>query len=151
MDKHEIFAADVIREFKFLEEEYGLSRAPHHITSESSWITYNGSLVSVIVEHEQGGSCGVTVRDLRHVKRDPLERGDFDLEEIIAVSGGQRQGKRQEPRSTSEAVTRAAQTLRNVGAPVLRGNFEALHARQRKAVEALRRHHPLHPEKESPQ
>ena len=150
MDKHEAFGADVIREFKFLEEEYGLRREPHHITPEGSWINYTGPLVSVIVEHEQGGSCGVTVRDLRHVKSDPLERGDFDLEEIQAIAGGQRQGRRPDPRSMSEAVTRAAQTLRSVGGPVLRGDFEALHTRQRKAVEALRRHNPLHTEKETP-
>jgi hypothetical protein len=151
MDKNETFAADVIREFKFLEEEYGLRREPHHVTSEGSWINYAGSVVTVIVEYEMGGSCGVTVRDLKHVKRDPLDRGEFDLDEIVAIAPGQKQGRRPEPRSMTEAVTRAAQTLRAVGGPVLRGDFEALHVRQRKAVDALRRHNPLQTEKETPQ
>jgi hypothetical protein len=42
-----------------------------------------------------------------------------------------------------EAVARTAETLRSVGAPVLKGDFEALHARQRKLVEAVRRTNPL--------
>jgi hypothetical protein len=43
----------------------------------------------------------------------------------------------------SEAVARSAEALRAVGGPVLKGDFEALHARQRKVVEAVRRHTPL--------
>lgn len=148
MDKHEAFAADVTREFTFLEEDYGLRREPHHITSEGSWIIYSGPLVSVVIENEFGGTCGVSIRNLRHVKRDPLERGEFDLDEILAVAGGQKQGRRQDPRSMTESITRAAQSLRSTGATVLQGNFEALEARQRKAVEALRRHNPLTQEKE---
>ena len=152
MDKHEAFGADVIREFKFLEDEYALRREPHHITGEGSWITYGGLNVAVIIELEQGNSVGVTVRNLRYVKRDPLERGEFDLEEVAALAGGQRQqGRGREPRNVTEAVARAAQTLRATGPSVLGGDFEALHARQRKAVEGLRRHTPLGPEKEPPQ
>jgi hypothetical protein len=151
MDKHESFAADVIRAFKFLEDEYALRREPHHIGSDGSWISYTGTNVTVIVEYEAGGSCGVSVRDLRFIKRDPLDRGEFDLEEIVALGGNQRQqGRRPDPRSMSEAVNRAAQTLRTAGAPVLGGEFAQLHERQRKNAEALRKHNPLTGELEPP-
>lgn len=150
MTNHEAFAEDVAREFKFLEDEYAMRRDPVQVTSGGVWIAYSGPSARVIVEHEQSGHVGVTVQNPRHVKRDPLERGEFDLEEIVATSPGQRQGRRQDPRSITEAVTRAAQTLRAVGGPVLKGDFEALHARQRKAVEALRRHNPLTNEVEPP-
>ena len=99
-------------------------------------------MMKIVVEHEPGGYCGVSVLNLRHVKRDPLERSEFDLEEIVAV-GGPRQTRRQDPRSMSEAVAKAAETLRSVGESVLKGDFEALHARQRKLVEAVRRNNPL--------
>ena len=138
MYTQENFEADVARDFAFLESEYGLSRVP----GAGPWIVYASTVLKVIVEHEVGGHCGVTVVNLRHVKRDPLERGEFDLEEIVAVSG-QRPPRRPEPRSMSEAVARSAETLRAVGGPVLGGDFEALHARQRKMVEAVRRHSPL--------
>jgi hypothetical protein len=142
MYTHENFAADVARNFEFLESEYGLRREPLHIEGANSWVVYGNALVKVVVEHELGGYCGVSVLNLRHVKRDPMERGEFDLDEIVAV-GGQRQARRQDPRSMSEAVVRNAQTLRSVGGPVLKGDFEALHARQRKLVEAVRRSNPL--------
>lgn len=147
MEKHEAFAADVTREFQFLEEEYGLRRMPQHVSSEGSWIVYAGTDVSVTIEQERGVECGVSVRNLRHVKHDPLERGEFDLEELVAVAGAQ--PRRQPPRSMSEAIARAAETLRTIGGPVLKGDFEALQTRQRKAVDALRRFNPLNPEKES--
>ncbi len=143
MDTHESFAIDVAREFRFLEEEYGMRREPVPAAAGGSWLVYANIDVRVVVEHEIGGFCGVTVQNLRHVKRDPLERGEFDLEEIVALAGGQRQGRRQEPRSLTEAVAKAAQTLRTAGAAVLKGDFEALQVRQRKAVDLLRRHHPL--------
>ena len=135
----ENFASDVTRHFAFLESDYGMRREP---AGAVSWIVYGNESVRVIIEHETGGYCGVTVVNLRHVKHDPLERAEFDLDEIVAASG-QRPPRRQDPRSMGEAIARSADTLRAVGAPVLKGDFEALHARQRKMVEAIRRHSPL--------
>lgn len=143
MYTHEDFAADVTREFQFLETDYAMRREPVHVAGAGFWLQYAGSSVRVIVEHEMGGTCGVTVQNLRHIKRDPLERSEFDLDEIVAVSNAPRQGRRPDPRSMNEAIARAAQSLRTVGASVLKGDFEALQVRQKKAVEALRRHHPL--------
>ena len=142
MYTHESFGADVARNFEFLESEYGMRREPLHVAGAGSWVVYANALVKIVVEYEIGGYCGVSVVNLRHVKRDPLERSEFDLDEIIAV-GGQRQTRRQDPKSMSEAVAKSAATLRSMGAPVLKGDFEALHARQRKLVEALRRSNPL--------
>ena len=142
MYTHDNFAADVTRNFEFLESEYGMRRELPHVAGANSWVVYANALVKVVVECEIGGYCGVSVLNLRHVKRDPMERSEFDLEEIVAV-GGQRQARRQDPRSMSEAVAKNAQTLRSVGGPVLKGDFEALHARQRKLVEAVRRSNPL--------
>jgi len=142
MYTHESFGADVARNFEFLESEYGMRREPLHAAGAGSWVVYANALMKVVVEYEIGGYCGVSVVNLRHVKRDPLERSEFDLEEIIAVSG-QRQPRRQEPRSMSEAVAKSAETLRSMGAPVLKGDFEALHARQRKLVEPFRHSNPL--------
>ena len=144
MYTHENFAADVTRNFEFLESEYGMRREPMHVAGPGAWIAYANIDVRVIVESEIGGSCGVTVVNLRHVKRDPLERSEFDLEEIVALAQG-RQQRRQDPRSMSEAIARSAETLRSVGGPVLKGDFEALHARQQKHVEANRRNNPLAP------
>lgn len=148
MDISESFATDVARDFQFLEEEYGMRREPVQAAAGGAWVIYASAAVRVVVEHELGGHCGVTVQNLRHIKRDPLERGEFDLEELVAVAGAPRQGRRQDPRSMTEAVAKAAQTLRSVGAPVLKGDFETLQSRQRKAVEALRRHNPLSSDKE---
>lgn len=145
MYTHENFAADVVRNFEFLESEYGMRRDPAHVEGAGSWVVYANATMKIIVEHELGGYCGVTVLNLRHVKRDPLERSEFDLDEIVAVGGG-RQQRRQEPKSMSEAVAKAAETLRSAGASVLKGDFEPLHVRQRKLVEALRRHNPLQSE-----
>ena len=142
MYTHENFAADVARNFEFLESQYGMRREPPHVEGLGSWVVYTSPVMKIVVEHEIGGYCGVSVVNLRHVKRDPLERSEFDLDEIVAVSGP-RQPRRQDPRSMSEAVARSAETLRSVGASVLKGDFEALHARQRKLVEAVRRHTPL--------
>jgi hypothetical protein len=142
MYTHENFAADVTRHFEFLESEYGMRREPAHIAGAGSWVVYGNPTMKVVVEHEIGGYCSVSVVNLHHVKRDPLERSEFDLDEIVAV-GAPRQTRRQEPRSTTEAIARAAETLRSVGGSVLKGDFEALHAQQRKRVEAVRRHNPL--------
>ena len=141
MYTHENFAADVARHFEFLESEYGLRREAPRVEGSGAWIVYGGPAIKVVVEYESGGSCGVSVVNLHHVKRDPLERSEFDLEEIVAL--GPRQQRRQEPRSMGEAVARSAETLRSAGGSVLKGDFEALHARQRKNVEAVRRHTPL--------
>ena len=142
MYTHENFAADVARNFEFLESEYGMRREPPNVAGVGSWVVYANSLLKIVVEHEVGGYCGVSVVNLRHEKRDPLERSEFDLEEIVTVSGP-RQTRRQDPRSMSEAVAKCAETLRSVGASVLKGDFEALHARQRRHVEAVRRNNPL--------
>ncbi len=142
MYTHENFAADVVRNFEFLETEYGMRREPTHIAGAGAWIVYANATVKVIVESEIGGSCGVSVVNLRHVQRDPMERSEFDLEEITRLSS-QRQQRRQEPRSMSEALARAAETLRSIGPSVLKGDFEALHEQQRKLVEAVRRTNPL--------
>ena len=142
MYTHESFGADVARNFEFLESEYGMRREPLHVAGVGSWVVYANALMKIFVEYEIGGYCGVSVLNLRHVKRDPLERSEFDLEEIIAVSG-QRQTRRQDSKSMSEAVAKSAETLRSMGAPVLKGDFEALHSRQRKLVEAARRSNPL--------
>jgi hypothetical protein len=142
MYTHENFAADVARNFEFLESEYGLRREPLHVAGGGSWVVYANSLIKVVVEHEVGGYCGVTVVNLRHVKSDPLERSEFDLSEIVAVRGW-REPRRGEPRSMTEAVTRCAETLRSAGASVLAGDFDALHARQRRHVESVRRNGPM--------
>ena len=139
---HENFSADVVRSFEFLETEYAMRREPGHVSGGSSWVAYGNINVKVIIEYEGGLYCGVTVVNLRHVKKDPAERSEFDLDEIVALSGN-RPPKRQGPRSMNEAVTRAAETLRATGDSVLKGDFEALHARQRKLVEANRRNNPL--------
>jgi len=148
MSANETFTADVIRDFHFLEEEYGMRREPAAVSGGGLWLIWANANAKVIVEREIGGHCGVTVVNVRHVKRDPLDRGEFDLEEIIALSGQKQGGRRQEPRSMTEAVARAAQTLRSVGARVLGGDFEALQTKQRQRVEELRRHHPLQDHKE---
>jgi hypothetical protein len=142
MYTHENFAADVARSFEFLESEYGMRREPPQGAGVGSWVVYANSLMKIVVEYEVGGYCGVSVVNLRHVKRDPLERSEFDLSEIVAVSG-LREQRRQDPRSMSEAVSRCAETLRSAGASVLKGDFEALQARQRRHVEAVRRNGPM--------
>lgn len=139
------FSADVARHFEFLTSEYGMSPQPVQVSGKTAWITYVSLAMKVIVEYELGGYCGVSVLNLRHVKADPAERSEFDLEEIVAASGVRIQ-RRQEPRSPSEALARAAETLKTVGASVLKGDFEPLHIRQRKAVEAARHHSPLAPD-----
>src|SRR5258705_12742359 len=98
MYTHENFAADVARNFEFLESEYGMRRDPPHVEGVGSWVVYANSIIKIVVEHELGGYCGVSVMNLRHVKQDPMERSEFDLEEIVAVSAT-RQPRRQEPRS----------------------------------------------------
>jgi hypothetical protein len=145
MYTHENFAADVARSFEFLESEYGLRREAPHVAGVGSWVVYSNALLKIVVESEVGGSCGVTAVNLRHVKRDPMERSEFDLEEIVAVAGP-RPKRRPDPRSMTEAVARCAETLRSMGASVLKGDFEALHVRQRRLVEALRQSNPLAPD-----
>ncbi len=135
---HEQFAADVAQKFEFLESTYGLRRHGLHAEGAGAWIVYENIDVKVTVELEIGGSCGVSVQNLRHVNRDPLERNEFDLDEIVGLSGA-RQQRRQEPRSIPEAVAKAAQLLQSTGSSVLKGDFVALHARQAKAAETIRR------------
>ena len=141
MYTHEDFSNDVVRNFEFLEKDYGMRREPMQKAGVSVWISYATPAVKVVIEYEAGGFCAVSVQNLRYVKKDPLERSEFDLDELVAVSGTRPQ-RRQDPRSVSEAVARAAETLRAIGAPALNGDFEALHERQRKAADAIRRHHP---------
>lgn len=140
MFTHDEFAAEVARHFEFLESDYGMRREPLQKAGVRSWIGYANVNVKVIVEHEENAYCSVTVQNLRHIKHDPLERSEFDLDEVVAVSP--RPPRRQELRATREAVAKAAETLRTVGASVLAGDFAALHERQRKAVETLRRYNP---------
>jgi hypothetical protein len=148
MSTNEAFTNEVTQQFRFLEEDYGMRREPAAVSGGGHWLIYGNVNVRVVIEAEVGGTCGVTVQNLRFVKKDPLERNEFDLDEIVATAAGPRQPRRPEPRTMQEAVARAAQTLKTVGAPVLNGDFEALHARQKKAVEVLRRHHPLQDDKE---
>jgi hypothetical protein len=143
MYTHENFASDVARHFEFLESEYGMRREPLHVAGAGSWVVYGNANVKVIVEFEAGSSCGVSVINVRHVKRDPMERSEFDLDEIVRLAS-QRPPRQRESRSMSEAVASAAETLRTTGAPVLKGDFERLHARQRKIVEAMRRNEAEH-------
>ena len=142
MVDHEEFAAVVTKHFEFLETEYAMHAGPVKSDAGRRWIAFSNVNVKVVVELELLSHCSVTVENLRFVKRDPLERGEFDLDEIVAVSGN-RPPRQPNPRSLPEAVSRAAQTLKAVGSSVLGGDFEKLHARQRRAVEALRVHHPL--------
>ena len=141
MFTHEEFAAEVARHFQFLETDYAMRREPQQKAGPRSWITYGNVDVKVVVEYEEKEFCSVTVQNLRHIKHDPLERSEFDLDEIVAVSGT-RPPRRQDSRANREVVGKLAELLRTLGAPDLGGNFEALHARQRKAVETLRRYDP---------
>src|SRR5688572_2745837 len=79
MYTHENFAADVARNFEFLESDYGMRKEPLHVAGPGAWAVYANEQVKVVIELEVGGSCGVSVSNLRHVKRDPLERSEFDL------------------------------------------------------------------------
>lgn len=136
----ENFAADVAKHFAFLESDFGMKREPLG-SSGGAWISYSNDVTRVTIEHEIGGYCGVSLVNLRHVQKDPLERSEFDLDEVLAVAGRQ-QPRRGEPRSMAEAVARAAELLRSHGAVMLKGDFEALHARQAKVVEAARKRNP---------
>ena len=73
------------------------------------------------------------------INREPVEHvvGASIHFERHASAGGM------DPRSMGEGVARAAETLRTIGAPVLKGDFEKLHERQRKMAEAVRRHNPV--------
>jgi hypothetical protein len=105
-------------------------------TSDASgWIVYESPYVKVIVENEAGFSCGVSIQDLRRVKHDPLERTEFDIDEILALSNK----KPRNARNMSESIANGADALRNFGAAVLQGEFERLHERQARAVETIRR------------
>jgi hypothetical protein len=141
MFTHEDFAEEVARHFQFLEKDYEMRREPMQKSGVRSWLTYGNINVKVVIEFEERGYLSVTVQNLRHIRHDPLERSEFDLDEILAVSNP-RQQRRQEFRAVRESPARAAEALRTAGAPMLGGDFEALHARQRKAVETLRRHNP---------
>ena len=135
----EEFADEVARQFQFLEADYGMRRVPLQTGPGRAWTGFANPDVKVVVEIEDGTYISVTVQNLKHVKHDSLERSEFDLDEIVAASSP-RPPRRQDLRANREAVAKAAETLRTLGAPVLRGDFETLHARQLKAVETLRRH-----------
>lgn len=141
MFTHEEFAAEVARQFQFLESDYAMRREPQQKSGVRSWVGYANVNVKVVIEFEENGYCSVTVQNLRHIKHDPLERSEFDLDEIVAVSSP-RPPRRQELRATRESVAKAAETLKTLGAPVLAGDFEALHARQKRAVDTLRAYNP---------
>jgi hypothetical protein len=138
MYTHEEFAADVIKNFEFLETDFGMRRQPTQVSGIASWVAFENVNVRVIVEHELGGFLTVSVQNLRHIKHDPMERSEFDLDEIMRVLGG-RQPRRDEPRTSPAVIAKAAELLKSVGAPVLNGDFAALHERQNKIVEAVRK------------
>lgn len=137
---HDDFGAEVARLFEFLEKDYAMRREPMHREGARAWVSFANIDVKVIVEQEENAYCTVSVQNLRHIKHDALERSEFDLDEIIASSP--RPPRRQDFRATKEGVAKAAETLRTIGAPVLAGDFTALHARQLKSVETLRRYNP---------
>jgi hypothetical protein len=149
MFTHDEFAEAVIRHFQFLESDFGLRREPQQKADGRSWVSYANAALRVIVEYEIDAYCTVTVQNIGHVKRDPLERSEFDLDEIVAVSAGRPQ-KKQDPRAMADVIARSAETLRTNGATVLGGNFDALHERQRKTVESLRRSFPPTPHENPP-
>ena len=139
MYTHEQFAADVVKRVEFLETTFGMRRHPAHVEGRVSWIAYENSKAKVIVEHELGASCTVSIQNLRHVKKDPLERGEFDLDEVVAASG-KKLSRRDEPRNVPEAVAKSAELLQNLGAGVLNGEFAELQARQQKMADTIRKH-----------
>jgi hypothetical protein len=138
MFTHEEFAAEVARHFEFLETDYGMRRESPQKAAGRSWIGFANVNVRVIVEHEENAYVSVTVQNLRHIKHDPLDRSEFDLDEIVAASP--RPPRRQELRANRESVAKAADILRSFGAQALSGDFATLHARQQKAVETLRKY-----------
>jgi hypothetical protein len=140
MFTHEDFAGEVARHFQFLESDYGMRREPQQKSGNRSWLGYANINVKVVIELEENAYVSVTVQNLRHIKHDPLERSEFDLDEIVAVSS--RPPRRQEWRANRESVAKAAEMLKTLGAPVLAGDFTALHARQSKAVDTLRAYNP---------
>lgn len=141
MYTHEDFVSDVLRNFEFLETEYAMRREPLQVAGAGCWVAFSNAVARVVIEHETAGYCSVSVQNPHHVKKDPLERSEFDLEEIVAVSGG-RPPRRMDGRPMSEVLARAAETLRGAGTAALKGDFEALHARQRKTVESIRKSMP---------
>jgi len=137
---HEDFATEVERQFQFLDSEYRLRREPMQKEGARAWVGYANVDIRVVIEQEENAFCSITVQDLRHIKHDPLERGEFDLDEIVAITNPR--PKRRDFRATREGIAQAAEMLRAIGRPVLEGDFAALHERQRKAVELLRRYNP---------
>lgn len=144
MYTQEDFEADVIRDFEFLVTQYGMRREPLRSAGVGTWITYANPMAKVIIEYEVGGFCGVTVQNPRFIQHDPQERSEFDLEEIIEVSPNKPQ-RRRDPKNVTELIARSAETLRTLGDAVLKGDFDALHERQRKVVEAGKRTNPVGP------
>jgi hypothetical protein len=142
MYTNEQFSQDVAASFAFLESDYGMRRHPIHIAGAGAWIAYENADVKVVVEHEGVGYCGVSVQDLRHVSRDSLERTEFDLEEILKLSGVREPRRQDSPKNMTAVVARAADQLRTSCAAVLKGDFSTLHARQFKYVEAVRKNSP---------
>lgn len=138
MFTHEEFAGEVTRHFEFLETDHAMRREPLQSSPGRSWIAYGNVNVKVVVELEHNAYISVTVQNLRHIKHDPLERSEFDLDEIIAAAP--RPPRRPDLRANRESVAKAAELLRTLGAAVLAGEFETLHTRQKKAVETLRRY-----------
>lgn len=138
MYTHEQFANDVMRRFEFLETDYAMKRHAAVTEGQVSWIVYENPNAKVFVEHELGASCSLSVQNPRYIKRDPLERNEFDIEEV-AVVAGRKLSKRDEPRTAAEAVAKWADLLRAVGGPVLNGDFEELQARQQKMADTIRK------------
>lgn len=138
MFTHEEFAGEVARQFQFLESDFGMRREMLQTAAGRSWIGYANVNVKVVIEVEDNAYISVTVQNLRHIKHDPLERSEFDLDEIVAASP--RPPRRPELRANRESVAKAAELLKSFGAAALGGEFEVLHARQQKAVETLRRY-----------
>lgn len=132
---HEDFAAEVTKRFEFLESAHQFRRHAMQTSGASGWIVYESPNVKVIVENEAGFSCGVTIQDLRRVKHDPLERTEFDIDEILAMTNR----KPRNARNMNESIANGADALRNFGAAVLNGEFEKLHERQARSLETIRR------------
>ena len=61
MYTHENFAADVARNFEFLESEYGMRREPLHIAGAGSWVSGGGRADYESQAFHMNGSGGLVV------------------------------------------------------------------------------------------
>lgn len=145
MYTHDQFATSVAKHFEFLETDYGMRREAIRAAGKAAWIVYANIDVKVTIEQDTAGSCGVTVQNLRYVQHDPLERSEFDLEEIVKLSGTRPPRQSDQRSGGGDPLAKTAEVLKTVGASVLKGDFAALHARQLKIAEAMRRHNPPPP------